>query len=200
MKSMELPALASKRPKAGRIITESGDFTNHLQQNFTTHAPNIVWVSDITYIRVAGKFHHLCVIIDLFSRKVIAYKLSSRADAQLVKDTFTIAFENRKPAGLMFHSDRGSQYTAFSFRKLLDKYNVVQSFSKKGHPYDNAVAESFFKFLKLEETNRRNYQSQKDLELSLFQYIEGYYNPKRPHGSLGYLSPNQAEANYIHLT
>lgn len=106
------------------------------------------------------------------------------------------AYCRRNPQGLMFHSDRGCQYTAFSFRKFLDNCSVVQSFSKKGHPYDNAVAESFFKFLKHEETNRRNYQTLKELELSVFQYIEGYYNSKRPHAGLSYLTPNQAEKNF----
>ena len=96
----------------------------------------------------------------------------------------------------MFHSDRGSQYNSFSFRKLLDDLNVVQSFSKKGHPYDNAVAESFFKYLKHEEINRRNYSSLQELKLSVFEYIEGYYNSRRPHSSLGMLTPNQKEQNF----
>ena len=96
----------------------------------------------------------------------------------------------------MFHSDRGSQYTAFAFRKLLDSLNVVQSFSKKGYPFDNACCESFFKYLKLERTNRMTYHSVEDLRRDIFEYIEGFYNNRRPHGSLGYLTPNEVEANY----
>ena len=99
-------------------------------------------------------------------------------------------------AGLMFHSDRGSQYTAFAFRKLLDELNVVQSFSKKGYPFDNACCESFFKYLKKEETNRRNFRTYRDLYHSVFQYIEGFYNSRRPHGSLGYLTPDEMEATF----
>lgn len=96
----------------------------------------------------------------------------------------------------MFHSDRGTQYNAFAFRKILDELNVLQSFSQKGHPYDNAVVESFFKFLKLEETNRRNYRSLEHIKISLANYIDEYYNSIRPHGFLNYLSPNQSEEKF----
>ena len=96
----------------------------------------------------------------------------------------------------MFHSDRGTQYTAFKFRKLLDELNVVQSFSKKGYPFDNAVAESFFKYLKKEETNRRTFSSLSELKISVFEYIEGFYNSKRPHSSLDYLTPNEKESQF----
>ena len=102
----------------------------------------------------------------------------------------------KRPQGLMFHSDRGTQYTAFSFRQLLDSLNVVQSFSNKGYPFDNACCESFFKYLKKEETNRRTYHSLQELQLSVFEYIEGFYNSKRPHGSLNLLTPNEMEALY----
>lgn len=111
--------------------------------------------------------------------------------------TFKKAYASRNaPYGLMFHSDRGSQYTASAFRKFLDSINVVQSFSKKGYPFDHAVCESFFKYLKKEETDRRTYAALSDLKLSVFSYIEGYYNSKRPHGSLGYLTPNEKETAY----
>ena len=97
----------------------------------------------------------------------------------------------------MFHSDRGVQYTATAFRKVLDNCHVVQSFFAKGHPYDNAVVECFFKYLKLEETNRRHYNSFHDLQLSIFSYIDGYYNSRRPHASLGLLTPNQFEDDFF---
>ena len=107
---------------------------------------------------------------------------------------FKKAYMKRKcPEGLMFHSDRGPQYTAFSFRQLLDSLHVVQSFSKKGYPYDNACCECFSKYLKKEEINRKTYHSLQELSLSIFEYIEGFYNSKRPNGPLGMLTPNQKE-------
>lgn len=96
----------------------------------------------------------------------------------------------------MFHSERGTQYTAMSFRKLLDSHGMVQSFFKKSYLFDNACCESFFKYLKKEECNRRNYRTKKELELSVFQYIEGFYNSKKPHGSLGFMSPNEKKKEY----
>ena len=132
--------------------------------------------------------------MDLFSRKVIAWNISSKPDVELVMNAFKKAYEKRnQPIGLMFHSDRGTQYTAFSFRQLLDSLNVVQSFSKKGYPYDNACCECFFKYLKKEEINRRTYHSLNELQMSVFEYIEGFYNSRRPHGSLEMLTPNEKE-------
>lgn len=132
--------------------------------------------------------------MDLFSRKVISWCISAKPNVDLVRDTFNKAYKKRNaPYGLMFHSDRGAQYTALAFRQLLDSHNVVQSFSKKGYPFDNACCECFFKYLKKEETNRRTYRSLQELQLSIFEYIEGYYNSRRPHGSLNMLTPNEAE-------
>ncbi|KXB58498.1 hypothetical protein HMPREF3186_01372 [Gemella haemolysans] len=122
--------------------------------------------------------------------------------------TFNNDYNKRNsPTSLMFHSDHGTQYTAAPFRKLLDKFNVIQSFSKKGYPFNNAFCESFFKYLlraffkylKKEECNRKNYHSIGELTLSLFEYIEGFYNLKRPHYSLGLITPNEKElAFYEH--
>lgn len=156
-----------------------------------------MWASDITYLKAAGRWYYLCIVMDLFSRKVVSWHISPKADVELVMISFQKAYDKRNaPYGLMFHSDRGTQYTAFSFRQLLDSLNVVQSFSNKGCPFDNACCECFFKYLKKEETNRKIYGSFQDLQLSVFEYIEGYYNSRRPHGTLGMLTPNEAEALY----
>lgn len=128
-----------------------------------------------------------------------SYLLESirKARCRSVMTAFKKAYEKRNPpCGLMFHSDRGTQYTAFAFRQLLDSLNVVQSFSKKGYPYGNACCECFFKYLKKEEANRRTYHSLNELQLSIFEYIEGFYNSKRAHGSLGMLTPNEKEELY----
>ncbi len=197
MASMDLPEMSIARPKSTCRRTDSGKCSNHLQQRFSQDAPNLVRISDITYLRAGGKWYYLCVIIDLFSRKVISWHLSGKADVSLVITVFQKAYACRNsPCGLMFHSDRGTQYTAFAFRQLLDSLNVVQSFSKKGYPFDNAVCECFFKYLKKEETNRRTYRTFDELHLSIFEYIEGYYNTRRPHSSLGYLTPKEAESAY----
>lgn len=197
MNSLSLPRISTRKPPKAKYIQPLLDTNNVLKQAFTQSAPNLVWCSDITYLRVQNRFYYLCVVIDLFSRKVIANNLSSKADAKLVIDTFEEAFAKRNyPKGLMFHSDRGVQYTSMMFRKVLDNCRVVQSFSKKGHPYDNAVAECFFKYLKLEETDRRIYKDFKELKVSVSTYIDGYYNRKRPHITLGLLTPEKYEQNY----
>ena len=197
MHSMKLPKMSTVKPKSSYHHTDNGEYTNHLQQHFSQDAPNLVWVSDITYLKAGGKWYHLCVIMDLFSRKVVSWHLSSKADTNLIITTFQKAYENRNaPYGLMFHSDRGVQYSVLAFRQLLDSLNVVQSFSKKGYPFDNAVCECFFKYLKLEETNRKTYHTFDELHRSIFEYIEGFYNSRRPHGSLGYLTPNEMESAY----
>lgn len=179
-------------PKPKNSSVHSGQ--NILNRNFCVSRPNSVWVSDITYIRVNSSFVYLCVVIDLFSRKVISFKISRKINSQLVIDTFKDAFYKRnEPKNLIFHSDNGSQYTSSDFRRVLDGFNVVQSFSKKGCPYDNAVAESFFKFIKYEELNRYSFHSLEDLCLHIFDYIEGFYNSSRPHSANDMLSPNSKE-------
>ena len=194
MRILQLPKMSTEKPYLNYRHKDNGDCTNHLHQEFNQKSPNLVWASDFTYIKVAGKWYYLCIVMDLFSRKIIAWNISGKADVDLAMTAFKKAYAKRNcPSGLMFHSDRGSQYTAFLFRQLLDSLNVVQSFSKKGYPFDNACCESFFKHLKKEETNRKTYYSFQELQLSIFAYIEGFYNSKRPHGSLGMLTPNEKE-------
>lgn len=186
--------MSTEKPFTNSKAKDDKTCTNHLHQEFNQKAPNIVWTSDFTYIKVAGKWYYLCIVMDLFSRKIISWHISGKPDVDLVMTTFNKAYiQLNQPCGLMFHSDRGSQYTAFAFRQLLDSLNVVQSFSKKGYPFDNACCESFFKYLKKEEINRKTYHSLHELQLSVFEYIEGFYNSKRPHGSLGLLTPNEKE-------
>ena len=194
MRTLQLPRMSTDKPFRNYKHRDNSECTNHLNQEFNQKAPDMAWASDFTYIKVAGKWYYLCIVMDLFSRKVIAWNISSKPDVDLVMDAFKKAYDKRnRPVGLMFHSDRGTQYTAFSFRKLLDSLNVLQSFSKKGYPYDNACCECFFKYLKKEETNRRTYHSLNELQMSVFEYIEGFYNSRRPHGSLEMLTPNEKE-------
>lgn len=199
MKGMNLPKMSTVKPFRHKSKTASDEVCkNILSQSFDQPAPNKVWVCDFTYIRAAGRFYYLCAILDLFSRKVIAYKLSGKINTQLAIDTVDSAVAARgKSSGIIFHTDRGCQFTSSEFRRHLDNLNMIQSFSAKGHPYDNAVMECFFKYLKKEEVNRKSFASFQDLNLSLFQYINGFYNSIRPHSHNNGLSPNQAELIFI---
>ena len=164
-----------------------------LQQQFKVDEPNRVWVSDITCFKVNGKYLYICVILDLFSRKVVAHRVSPKNSTYLVTSTFRQVYRNRnEPQQLMFHSDQGPQYTSNTFRKLLRINKVVQSFSKSSRPHDNAVAESFFASMKREEIYRTQYCSERQFMQSVDTYIE-FYNTKRPHSTLNYRTPDRFE-------
>lgn len=169
---------------------------NHLNQNFTTTAPNQVWVSDVTCYSFQQKNYYICVILDLFSRKVIGCKVSHRNSTQLVKATFKMAYESRKPPeGLIFHTDRGTNYKSHTFMSYLKSCNVIQSFSRAHMPYDNSVMESFFSSFKREELYRTKYKSEKELKMAIEDYIE-FYNSKRPHYQNNYKTPTAKEQGF----
>lgn len=200
MNKMTLPKMSTVKPPKYRAKECKCDVArqNIVHQSFNTETPNQKWVSDITYIQAGGKWYYLCIIMDMFARKIIAWKISSRINKQLTMDTLKQAYESRDcPKGIIFHSDRGSQYTSKEFRQLLDEMNFLESYSKKGYPYDNAVAESFFKFLKRDEVYRRNYTSKQEMERAIFSYIEGFYNNDRPHSANNNKSPNKKEALFF---
>ena len=196
MNSMDLPKPATRKPRKSKH-SDNGECDNHLHQEFNQDAPNLVWASDFTYIKVNGKWYYLCIVMDLFSRKIIGWHISGNHDVNLTMTAFRKAYASRDVSyGLIFHSDQGSEYTAFAFRQLLDSCNVVQSFSKKGYPFDNACCESFFRYLKERRTNRRTYHTLQELRLDVFDYIENIYNNRLPHGAIGYKTPNEYEAEY----
>ena len=169
-----VPIVGSANPIAPGLSHSCGFFdSNLLQQQFTADQPNQRWVSDVSCFKLRDHYLYVCVIIDLFSRKVIAYKISKKNSTQLITAAFKMAYEERDPpAGLIFHSDRGAQYTSHRFQKLLHEHNVTQSFSRPGEPHDNAVAESFFASLKKEELYRRNITSDRAFQASAAFYIE----------------------------
>ena len=153
-------------------------------------------MSDITYARVKEDIYAICVVIDLYARKVLSHAISPNSDVALVKKTFQKAYEQRCPSeGLIFHSDQGSVYTAYTFRKRLRELKVVQSFSNPGTPYDNAVAESFFSMMKREELSHQWYDTPDELEKTVADYIS-YFNSYRPLQKLGNLTPDQYESMY----
>ncbi len=199
MKSMNLPKMSTTKPKFSYTKPKvSLACPNHLNQQFNPTEPNRVWTSDISYIPVKNRFVYLCVILDLYSRKVIAWKVRTRMTTSLVLDTLQTALDKRQPAQpLLFHTDRGTQYTSSEMRQFLDYHSLTYSYSKKGYPWDNAVTESFFKHMKKEELDRRVFKTIQEVTLSSFEYIEGFYNPKRPHSANNMLTPNQKERNYF---
>lgn len=183
-----------KPPKVKPSSDTCENYPNLLAKYFNQKALNMVWVYDCTYVRVANRFYYICAILDLYSRKVIACRVGSKIDHFLAIDTLYDAVKSRKiSSGVLFHTDRGSQFTSADSRKEIDKFHMIQSFSAKGHPYDNAVMECFFKYLKKEELNRRSFQSLEHLKLSLTSYIAGFYNSICPHSHNHSLSPNQFE-------
>lgn len=169
---------------------------NVLQRQFKVDEPNQVWVSDVTCYKINDKYLYVCVILDLFLRKAVAYRISPKNSTYLITSTFRQAFQNRNaPQSLIFHSDQGAQYTSKTFRKLLRMNKVVQSFSALGQPHDNAVMESFFSFMKREEIYRTEYKSERQFAKSVGNYIE-FYNTEKPHRTLNYKTPDQFKAIY----
>lgn len=197
MKGMQLPKMSTIKPKILKIEESQSHCTNYLEQKFNPPKPNQVWASDITYIKISGGFAYLCVIMDLFSRKIIAYKVHHKMDSDFIIQTLKDALNRRKPNNsILFHSDRGSQYTSSSFRKFCDDNNIIQSFSKKGYPWDNSVMESFFKYAKQEEFSRRSFINISEVKMAAFEYIEGFYNSRRPHSANQMLTPNEKEVHF----
>ena len=167
---------------------------NILGREFLREGPNQVWTSDITYIRTDEGWLYLAVVMDLYSRKIIGWEVGKRLGADLVEKAMRKALLDRKlQKGIIFHSDQGIQYTSQSFRELLRENGFIQSMSRRGNCYDNAVTERFFHTLKTEMINRRKYKSREEARKSIFEYIEIFYNRKRIHSAIGYLSPVEFE-------
>ena len=175
---------------------KKGQNRNLLQRQFQTERPNQVWIYDITVFKFHDKYYYLCVIIDLFSRMVISYRISHKSSTQLLTKTFKQAYADRQPkAELMFHSDRGTQYMSHAFVHLLENFGVEQSFPRTACPHDNAVSEALFSILKKEELYRRHYTSEGDLMRGIAHFI-AFYNVERPHSILHYKTPEQIGQDY----
>lgn len=197
MRELGLRSLRSTAKKDYKTWAKLHTTKNILQQEFNVKEPNCAWVSDCTQFKLFNKTYHICAILDLYSRKVIAHRISQRASTQLVTSTFKLAIKDRQPISeLVFHSDRGCQYTSNAFRNLLIQHNVNQSFSKAGNPYDNGVMESFFSSLKQEEIYRTSYSSEKDFKQKVGKYMD-FYNFSRPHRANNYKTPDQVEQLYL---
>ncbi len=191
---MRINGIAAKAKRRFKTTTDSRHnlpvAKNLLNRQFRVDGPDKVWVSDITYIWTTKGWLYLAIVMDLFSRKIVGWAMSDRITQDIVISAFLQAMWRRKPkAGLMFHSDRGSQYAASDFRRLLSQHGVIQSMSGKGNCYDNAVAESFFHTLKTELIYHEKYLTREHARKSVFEYVELFYNRVRRHSTLGYCSP-----------
>ena len=198
MKEMGLKCRSVKRfvvttdSKHGELVAP-----NLLDRQFTVPTPDTVYVTDITYLKVGRKWHYLTVFIDLFSRIVVGWDLSDSLERHSAIRALNKAVQRRRPGqGLMIHSDRGVQYASSDFRTVLQKHHFIQSMSRKGNCWDNAVAESFFHSIKTQMIHHCKFQNVKETEQALFNYIEVYYNRRRRHSTNGYKSPAQYEMEW----
>lgn len=188
--------------KKYKVTTDSNHklplFDNLLDRQFDIATANTAYVADITYIWTQEGWLYLAVVIDLYSRKVVGWSMSSRMKAQLVCDALTMAIWQRRPkADLIMHTDRGSQYASRQYRKLLAENGFKGSMSRKGNCWDNAVVESFFGSLKQERVQWKNYQTRHEAQQDILSYITMFYNSSRLHSTLNYMSPNDYEARMV---
>ena len=170
---------------------------NVLDRDFTADAPDRKWACDLTYVWTDQGWLYLSVVLDLFSRKVVGWSMAEDLKAEGVAEALSMAIGRRRPAkdaGLLHHSDRGVQYACALYRRVLERHEIAASMSRPGNCYDNAVVESFFGTLKGELVERRRYRTRDEARTSVFEWIECWYNRKRRHSSLGYLSPEAFEA------
>jgi len=171
---------------------------NLLGRDFTTTAPNRVWVGDISFIPTREGWLHLAVLLDLYSRRVVGWAMSDCQNRALITDALTMAIEHRQPKpGLIHHTDQGPLYATTAYRAILMAHGMIPSMSRKGDCYDNAVAESFFSNLKNELTWHHRFESRDAARAAIFSYIEVFYNRQRSHQTLGYVSPVQYEAQRV---
>jgi putative transposase len=196
---MRLQALRA-RPRRRRLPPDLGErqvasvAPNVLDRTFQAPAANRKWIADFTYVWTAEGWLYVAAVVDLFSRRVVGWSMSAAMTSQFVTDALVMAIWRRgKPDALLHHSDRGSQYTSEQFQKLMTDHGVTCSMSRSGNVWDNAAMESFFSSLKTERTARKTYRTRDEARADVFDYIECFYNTKRRHSTIGYMSPVEFE-------
>jgi len=167
-----------------------------VERDFTADRPDQLWVADITYIRTSAGFLYLAVVIDAFSRRVVGWAMANHLRTELVLDALEMAIHQRKPLGVIHHSDQGSQYTSLAFGKRCREAGVRPSMGSVGDAYDNALCESFFATLECELLDRHAFRSRGQARSAVFEFIEGWYNPHRRHSSIRYKSPLKYEIEH----
>jgi putative transposase len=167
-----------------------------VNRDFSADRPNRLWVADITYIHTWAGFLYLAVVLDAFSRRIVGWSMANHLRAELVIDALQMAVEQRRPEGVIHHSDHGGQYTSLAFGKRCREAGVRPSMGSVGDYYDNALCESFFATLECELLDRCTFRSRKEAGRAVFEFNEGWYNPRRRHSSIGQISPMRYEAEY----
>jgi len=195
MRKLGIKSIVVKKYRPYKSKNKVEEKENVLKRDFSTNTLNEKWVTDITYIYT---FRHgwcyLASVMDLFTKKIIGYSFSKNIDTEMAIKAVANAINSQKPTTqVILHSDLGSQYTSVKFKEFVDENSLIHSFSGKGNPYDNACIESFHASLKKEEVNLVTYYDYDAARLALFEYIESWYNRKRIHSSIGYLTPQQCE-------
>jgi putative transposase len=195
---MRAAGLQGRHPRRWKVTTIGGadpfPVPDRLKRVFRAAKPNQKWVGDITYIKTWDGWAYLATVIDLYSRKIVGWALADHMRTDLIVDALSVALTNRRPKGLViFHSDRGTQYTSREFARFCKKNNVRRSMGRTGTCYDNAVAESFFATYKKELIHTKPWPTLARLRRETFAWIEGYYNRTRRHSTLGYLTPTEYE-------
>ena len=175
-------------PEPGRLAAP-----DRVERVFRADAPDRIWVADITYVPTATGFLYLAIVLDVFSRKVVGWAMANHLRTELVLEALNMAIGQRRPQGVIHHSDKGTQYTSLAFGKRCREMGVVTSTGSAGDCYDNAMAESFFATLECELLQRRSFQNQAQARMAIFSFVESFYNTRRLHSALGYLSPNEFE-------
>lgn len=199
---MRTAGIQGKHKRKRRVRTTDSDHAlpvapNHLAQEFAATAPNQKWVTDITYIPTAEGWLYLAAVLDLFSRRIVGWAMADTLQTTLVLAALQMALTQRRPAaGLLHHSDRGSQYASADYQSQLTAAGIMVSMSWTGNCLDNAAMESFWAILKRERTDDRTYATRSEAKTDIFRYIEGFYNRRRLHSTLGYLSPQAFEQGY----
>ena len=200
---MRCHRIKARQPQAKRPLTTDRNpadpiYPNRLDRQFQASQPNQKWVADLTYIPTQEGFLYLATILDLYSRKIVGWAMDDHLKTGLPLAALAMALQQRQPQpGLLHHSDRGSQYTSDRYQAVLHGAGFVTSMSRVGNCLDNAVMESFFATLKSELTHQRTYRTRAEAKSDIFWYIEGFYNRRRRHSTLGYKSPDQFEHHFL---
>ena len=198
---MRLNAIRGISRRRGFVVTTRRDERQRpapdlVKREFVADGPNQLWVADMTYVPTWAGFIYLAVVLDVWSRRIVGWAIGEQMTAELVLAALNMALQQRKPDGVIHHSDQGSQYTSIAFGERCKKMGVRPSMGTVGDAYDNAMAESFFASLECELIDRRSWQTKTEARLALFTWIEGWYNPRRRHSALGHLSPANFERSH----